>query len=85
MDKFIGFDIEHKHTLACLVQAGQPDRYRKFADRRRPTSEWLNFLIFGPSPAAACQRRPLQPRVRRTSIALLATKTTRTLRRPRGA
>ena len=29
MDKFIGFDIDHKHTLACVVQAGQPDRYRK--------------------------------------------------------
>ncbi len=29
MNKFIGFDIEHKHTLACLVHAGQPDRYRK--------------------------------------------------------
>ncbi len=29
MDKFIGFDIEHKQTLACLVQAGHPDRYRK--------------------------------------------------------
>ncbi len=29
MDKFIGFDIDHKHTVACVVQAGQPDRYRK--------------------------------------------------------
>jgi len=28
MDKFIGFDIDHKHTVACVVQAGQPDRYR---------------------------------------------------------
>ena len=29
MDTFTGFDIDHKHTLACLLQAGQPDRYRK--------------------------------------------------------
>ncbi len=29
MNKFIGFDIDHKHTLAFLTQAGQPDRYRK--------------------------------------------------------
>ena len=29
MDKFIGFDMDHKHTMACVVQAGQPDRYRK--------------------------------------------------------
>ncbi len=27
MDKFIRFDIDHKHTPACLVQADQPDRY----------------------------------------------------------
>ncbi len=28
MDKFIGFDIDHKHSVACVVQAGQSDRYR---------------------------------------------------------
>ena len=22
MDKFIGFDVDHKHTLACVTQAG---------------------------------------------------------------
>ena len=26
MDKFIGFDIDHMHPVACVVQAGQPDR-----------------------------------------------------------
>ncbi len=25
MDEYIGFDIDHKHTLACVVQAGRPD------------------------------------------------------------
>ena len=26
MDKFIGFDVDHKHTLACVTQAGRPNR-----------------------------------------------------------
>ena len=29
IDKFIGFDIHHKHTVAYVLPAGQPDRYRK--------------------------------------------------------
>lgn len=29
MDKFIGGDIDHNHTVACAVPAGQPDLYRK--------------------------------------------------------
>ena len=29
MDKFIGFDIDHKNTVACITQAGQRDRYTK--------------------------------------------------------
>ena len=28
MDKFIGFDIDHKPPLACVIQAGQSDRSR---------------------------------------------------------
>ena len=28
MDKFTGFDLDHKHTLACVVEAGQPGRCR---------------------------------------------------------
>ena len=28
MDKFIGFDTDHKHTPAYIVQAGQLGRYR---------------------------------------------------------
>lgn len=27
MDKSIEFDIDYKHALACLGQAGQPDHY----------------------------------------------------------
>ena len=41
MDKFIGFDIDHKHTVACVVQAGQPDRYRKLPTDLAPLREWL--------------------------------------------
>ena len=29
MDKFIGFDIDHKHTLACVVQAEPAEIQRK--------------------------------------------------------
>ena len=25
VDKFIGFNIDYKNTLACLAQAGRPD------------------------------------------------------------
>jgi|GEM_PF-3175457 len=28
MDKFIGFDIDDKHTLACVVQAGERSEAR---------------------------------------------------------
>jgi transposase len=43
MDKFIGFDIDHKHTLACVVQAGQPDRYRKLRTDVGQLREWLKM------------------------------------------
>ncbi len=41
MGKFIGFDIDHKHTQACVVQAGQPDRYRKLPTDVAQLREWL--------------------------------------------
>ncbi len=41
MDKFIGFDIDHKHTVACVVQAGQPDRYRTLPTAVGQLREWL--------------------------------------------
>ena len=25
MDKFIGFDVDHKRTVACLTQAGRAE------------------------------------------------------------
>ncbi len=42
MDKFIGFDIDHKPTLACLVQTGQPNRYRKLPTDVGQLREWTN-------------------------------------------
>ena len=41
MDKFIGFDIDHKHTVACVVQAGRPDRYRTLRTDVGELREWL--------------------------------------------
>ncbi len=41
MGKFVGFDIDHKHTLACLTQAGQPDRYTKLRTEVGALREWL--------------------------------------------
>ena len=43
MDKFLGFDIDHKHTLGRLVQAGQPDRYRKLRTDVDQLREWLKM------------------------------------------
>ena len=30
MDKYIGFDIDSKKTVACVVQKGEKDRYAIF-------------------------------------------------------
>jgi len=30
MDKYIGFDIDSKKTVACVVQKGEKDRYTTF-------------------------------------------------------
>ena len=29
MDKYIGFDIAYKKTVACVVQKGKADKYRR--------------------------------------------------------
>lgn len=43
MDKFIRFAIDHKKRLACVVQAGQPDRYRKLRTYVGQLREWLKM------------------------------------------
>ncbi len=40
MDKFIGFDIDHKHTLAGVVPAGQFDRFKKLRTVVDQLREW---------------------------------------------
>ena len=29
MDKYIGFDIDDKKTVACLIEKGKKERYQK--------------------------------------------------------
>ncbi len=41
MDKFIGFDIDFKQTVGCVVQPGQPDPYRKLPTDVGELREWL--------------------------------------------
>jgi len=41
MDKFIGFDIDHKHTVACITQAGRRDRYTKLKTEVGALRQWL--------------------------------------------
>ena len=45
MDKFIGLDIDHKHTMTCVVQAGQPDRYTKLPSDLDQLREWAETPI----------------------------------------
>jgi hypothetical protein len=28
MDKYIGFDVDSKNTIACVIQKGERDRYK---------------------------------------------------------
>ncbi len=41
MDKFIGFDIDHKNTVACITQAGRDDRYTKLKTEVGELRQWL--------------------------------------------
>ena len=41
MDKPIGFDVDHKHTVACMTQASRPDRYSKLKTEAGVLREWL--------------------------------------------
>ena len=40
MDKFSGFDIDHKPPLARVIQAGQSDRFRKLRTDMGQLREW---------------------------------------------
>ena len=41
MDKFIGFDVDHKRIVACLTQVGRPERYAGLRTDVRELREWL--------------------------------------------
>ena len=41
MYKFIGFDVDHKHTTACIVQPGRPDRYARLKTQVGDLRDWL--------------------------------------------
>ena len=57
MDKYIGFDVTYKQTVACVVQKGKPDNYstlptdvnlmRLWLDEQRNSSArlYLNFEV----------------------------------------
>ena len=41
MDKSIGFDVDCKHTVACITEAGRRDRYGKLKTEVGAFREWL--------------------------------------------
>ena len=55
MDKYIGFDIAYKKTVACVVQRGQPDKYdtlptdvnimRQWLEKQRKPSDRLHLTF----------------------------------------
>lgn len=55
MDKYIGFDIAYKKTVACIVQKGKPDKYdtlptdvkvmRQWLDQQRKSSDRLHLTF----------------------------------------
>ena len=55
MDKYIGFDIAYKKTVACVVQKGKPDKYdtlptdvnvmRLWLDKQRKPSDRLHLTF----------------------------------------
>jgi len=41
MDKYIGFDIDSKKIVACIVQKGKTDRYKTFQTDIRLMKDFL--------------------------------------------
>ena len=42
MDKYIGFDIAYKKTVACVVQKGKPDKYDTLPTEVNVMRQWLD-------------------------------------------
>ena len=55
MDKYIGFDIDSKKTIACVVQKGRKDKYtklktdieqmRKFLHKQKKPGQKLHLTV----------------------------------------
>ena len=55
MDKYIGFDVDSKKTVACVIQKGERDRYttlktdigqmKSFLQQQRRPGEKLNLTF----------------------------------------
>ena len=44
MDKYIGFDVDDKKTMACMVQSGCPDQYATLPTEAEAMRQWLGQL-----------------------------------------
>jgi transposase len=42
MDKYIGFDVDSKKTVACVVQKGKKDVYQTLPSEPQVLADWLN-------------------------------------------
>ena len=42
MDKYIGFDVAYKKTVACVVQKGRPDKYETSPTDVNAMRLWLD-------------------------------------------
>jgi transposase len=41
MDKYIGLDVDHKNTVACIIENGRPERYATMATDVEVIRHWL--------------------------------------------
>ena len=72
MDKYIGFHIAYKKTVACVVQKGKPDKYDMLPTDVNVMQLWLHkqrkpgdrlHLIFEVSGQSGCSYDDLRDRV----------------------
>ena len=62
MDKFIGFDIDNKKTLACVVQKGRKERLASLPSKVEALRAFRQQEKGGAHQQARSQRRPLARR-----------------------
>jgi hypothetical protein len=84
MDKYIGFDIDSKKAVACVVQKGQKDRFttlktdielvKKFLQKQHCSDEKLH-LTFGISRESGHRHDALAEFIIRYAVARRSTET----------